>query len=56
VLGATSWATTVLLVGYFAGAALGTTVLFYAAVALVVVAGGYYLYRWLRERRANPAP
>lgn len=51
VIGATSWATTVLLVGYFAGAALATTVLFYLAAAIAVTAGLYYLFRWWRSRR-----
>nr|WP_237421831.1 DedA family protein [Gordonia sp. SID5947] len=52
-IGATTWATTVLLVGYFAGAALGTTLLLYATVALVLVAGGWYVWRrWQRRRLA----
>ncbi|ROZ99292.1 DedA family protein [Gordonia sp. OPL2] len=50
-IGAITWATTVLLVGYFAGAALGATLLLYAGVAVVLVAGGWYLWRWWQQRR-----
>jgi membrane-associated protein len=52
-IGATTWATTVLLVGYFAGAALGATLLLYAGVAVVLVAGGWYLFRRWQERRTT---
>lgn len=50
VIGVTTWATTVLLVGYFAGAALGTTLLLYAGAGVVALAGGWYLWRWWQER------
>ncbi|MGC4962810.1 DedA family protein [Gordonia sp. DT101] len=51
VIGATTWATTVLLVGYFAGAAFGATLLLYATAALVVVAVSWYVWRKWQARR-----
>lgn len=51
VVGATSWATAVLLVGFFAGATVGTVVLLDGAILLVILAGGWYLFRWWRGRR-----
>lgn len=51
VIGASSWATTVLLVGYFTGAALGATLLMYASVAAVVVAGGLIVFRRCQQHR-----
>lgn len=50
IVGATTWVTTVLLAGYFAGAVLGATILLYAVVGLVVLAAAYYTFRWWRGR------
>ena len=52
VIGATSWAIAVVLLGYFAGAALGATILMYAAVAAGAVGIGWLAVRWWRGRRA----
>ncbi|GAA3704223.1 DedA family protein [Gordonia hankookensis] len=53
VIGATTWATTVLLVGYFAGAALGATLLLYATAALIVGAVSWYVWRKVRSRQTD---
>ncbi|MDL9936589.1 DedA family protein [Gordonia sp. ABSL1-1] len=50
VVGTASWASAVVLLGYFAGAALGTTILFYTGVAAALGALGWYGIRWLRTR------
>lgn len=52
-IGAVSWATAVLLVGYFAGAAIGASVLAYVVVAIVVLVVGWYGVRWWRRRRSD---
>lgn len=50
-VGAVTWATTVLLVGYFAGAVLGATILLYAVfgllgLAVLLVVGKWVISRW----------
>ncbi|GAA1483103.1 hypothetical protein GCM10009624_35430 [Gordonia sinesedis] len=51
VVGATSWATAVVLLGYFAGAALGATILLYAAIGAGVLGLGWLAWRRWRGRR-----
>lgn len=57
VVGAVSWVTTVLLVGFFAGAVLGATILVYAVLVVVslvavLLAGKWAMARW--HHRAGP--
>ncbi|MGC4934432.1 DedA family protein [Gordonia sp. DT30] len=50
-VGALSWAAAVLLVGYFAGAVLGATILLYAVIAMVAAVVVFYIVTWLLRRR-----
>ncbi len=50
VIGVVSWATTVLLAGYFAGAVLGATILLYAVIGMVAVVLAYSLVKAYRSR------
>ena len=56
IVGAVSWVTAVLLVGYFAGAVLGATILLYVVIALVCCAVIYVLVMfYVRRRRVAQA-
>jgi len=50
VIGALTWASAVLLAGYFAGAVLGATILLYAVIALVGVVAAFYGVSWAVHR------
>lgn len=49
-IGALTWASAVLLAGYFAGAVLGATILLYAVIALVGVVAAFYGVSWAVHR------
>ncbi|MFT4042466.1 MAG: DedA family protein [Gordonia sp. (in: high G+C Gram-positive bacteria)] len=52
-LGVVSYVSAVLLLGYFAGAALGATILLYAAGVSVGLVVCWFAVRWWRRRRAG---
>lgn len=53
IAGAVSWVTAVLVVGYFAGAVLGATILLYVVIGLLCCAAIYVLVVYVRRRRAS---
>lgn len=53
IAGAVSWVTAVLVVGYFAGAVLGATILLYVVIGLLCCAAVYVLVVYVRRRRAS---